>query len=79
MSLVTGNVYGQGKLLRDAYAVIKRSEGLPRKFVFLRSSSPDVRGGGGGGKTNISLRESSEEWARDSTTSTVRHRTEEFG
>lgn len=36
-------------------------------------------GEGGGGKTNISLLESSEEWALGSTTSTVRHRAEEFG
>lgn len=31
----------------------------PRKFVFLQSSSPDVQREGGGGKTNISLLESS--------------------
>lgn len=74
-----GNVYGQGKLSTDAYVVIKRSEGSPRKFVFLQSSSPDVRGEGGGGKTNISLLESSKEWVLGSATSTLRHRAEEFG
>lgn len=63
----------------DAYALIKRSLGSPRKFVFLQSSSPDVQAEGGGGKTNISLLESSEEWALGSTTSTVRDRAEEFG
>lgn len=63
----------------DASALIKRSHGSPRKFVFLRSSSPDVQAEGGGGKTNISLLESSEEWAMGPTTSTVRDRAEEFG
>lgn len=43
----------------------------PRKFVFLQSSSPDVRREGGGGKTNISLLESSEEWALGWKTSTI--------
>lgn len=43
----------------------KDMKGLPRNFVlFLQSSSPDVRREGGGGKTNISLLESSEEWAQ---------------
>lgn len=39
----------------------KDSKALPRKFVFLQSSNPDVLREGGGGKTNISLLESSEE------------------
>lgn len=43
----------------------------PRKFVFLQSSSPDVRSEGGGGKTNISLLESSEERALGWKTSTI--------
>lgn len=47
--------------------------------MFLRRSSPDVEGEGGGGKTNISLLESSEEWAPGSTTPTVRDRPEELG
>ena len=34
---------------------------------------------GGGGKTNISLLESSEEWAMGSKTSTLRDRTQENG
>ncbi len=56
------NVYGRGKLSTVMYAIIKRCEGSPRKFVFLQSSSPDGQREGGGGKTNISLLESSEEW-----------------
>lgn len=44
----------------------------PRKFVFLQSSSPDVQREGGGGKTNISLLESSEEWASGWKTSTMK-------
>ena len=42
-------------------------------FVLLQSSSPDVRREGGGGKTNISLMESSEDRALGSKTS-ARHR-----
>lgn len=57
----------------------KRSKASQRKFVFLRRSSPDVQGERGGGKTNISLLESSEEWAPGSTTPTVRDRAEELG
>lgn len=58
-----GNVYGHGKLLTVMYAVIKRYKGSPRKFVLLQNSSPDVQREGGGGKTNISLLESLEDWA----------------
>lgn len=57
----------------------KEAKGLPRKFVFLQSSSPDVQREGGGGKTNISLLESSEEWALGLKTSTIRDRTQKFG
>lgn len=74
-----GNVYGHGKLSMVMYAIIKRYEGSPGKFVFLQSSSPDVRREGGGGKTNISLLESSEEWALGLKTSTIRHITQKFG
>lgn len=49
----------------------KDTKGWPRKFVFLQSSSPDVRREGGGGKTNISLLESSEEWTLGWKTSTM--------
>lgn len=56
------NVYGHGKLLTVMYAVIKRYIGSPRKFVLLQNSSPDVEREGGGGKTNISLLESTEDW-----------------
>lgn len=66
------NVYGQGKLSMVMYAIIKRSKGSPRKFVFLQNSSPDVQREGGGGKTNISLLESSEEWALGLKTSTIK-------
>lgn len=61
------------------YAAIKRGAGLPRKFVFLQSSSPDVRREGGGRKTNISLLESSEEWASGLKTSTIRDGKQKFG
>lgn len=74
-----GSVYGQAKLSMDVYGLIKRSKASQRKFVFLRCSSPDVQGEGGGGKTNISLLESSEEWAPGSATPTVRDRAEELG
>lgn len=57
----------------------KDTKGSPRKFVFLQSSSPDVQRVGGGGKTNISLLESSEEWALGSKTSTIKDRTQKFG
>lgn len=72
-------MFGRGKLSMVMYAIIKRGEGLPRKFVFLQSSSPDVQREGGGGKTNISLLESSEEWALGLKTSTIRDRTQKFG
>lgn len=74
-----GNVYGRSKLLTVMYALIKRYEGSPRKFVFLQSSSPDVQREGGGGKTNISLLESSEEWASGLKTSTIWDWTQKFG
>lgn len=61
------------------YAAIKRGAGLPRKFVILKSSSPDVWEEGGGGKTNISLLESSEEWAPGLKTSTIRDGKQKFG
>lgn len=51
----------------------------PRKFVFLQSSSPDVQSEGGGGKTNISLLESSAEWALGLKTSTIQDGTQKFG
>lgn len=74
-----GDVYGHSKLSMVMYAIIKRYAGSPRKFVFLQSSSPDVQWEGGGGKTNISLLESSEEWAFGLKTSTIKDRTQKFG
>lgn len=74
-----GNVYDRGKLSMVMYAAIKWGAGLPRKFVFLQSSNPDVRREGGGGKTNISLLESSEEWSSVLKTSTIRDGKQKFG
>lgn len=47
--------------------------------MLLQNSSPDVRTERGGGKTNISLQESSEESGLGSKTSTRGNRTLKFG
>lgn len=61
------------------YAVIKGYKGSPRKFVLLESSSPDVQREGGGGKTNISLLESTEDWALGSKTSKKKKQNTKIG
>lgn len=68
------NVYCHGKLLTVMYAVNKRYKDSPRKFVFLQNSSPDVEREGGGGRTNISLLKSTEDWVLCSKTSTRKDR-----